>query len=113
MKARVYSHKTFIGTTELKVGNKSMGSVYGEFKPNEKYFQSIQKHVWNFWKTDKPDYQKWQDLKFNVQLENGYTLVATGGITFGDIEDLPNEPIRIDIAGLDSVIFDIFFKKNM
>lgn len=109
MKAKVYSHKTLIGTTELNIGDESMGCVYGKFEPNEKYFELIQKYVWEFWKTDQTDYQKWQALRFNIQLENGYFLFAAGGITFDDIEDLPNEPVRIDIAGLDRIIFEEFF----
>jgi len=89
-----------------------MGCVYGEFIPNEKYFQSIQKSVWDFWKTNKPDYEKWYSLRFNIQLENGYFLFAAGGITFDDIQDLPNEPTRVDIAGLDRTVFQDFFSQD-
>lgn len=111
MKARVYSHKMLIGITELNIGDESMGCVYGKFEPNEKYFESIQKHVWDFWKTDQTDYQKWQALRFNIQLENGYFLFAAG-VTFDDIEDLPNEAVRIDVAGLDRIIFEEFFTQK-
>ena len=33
-------------------------------------------------------------------LDNGYFLFPCGGYTIDDIPDLPNEPKRIDIAGV-------------
>ena len=71
MKATVYSHKQLIGTTDLQIGDESMGCVFGEFIPNDNYFKLIQKAVWDFWTTDKPNYTKWNSLRFNVQLDNG------------------------------------------
>lgn len=88
MKAKIYSHEFLIGTAELTVGDISMGCVFGNFEPTELYFEKIQKEVWAFWKTNKPNYEKWYSLKFNAQLENGVFLFPQGGYTFGDIEDL-------------------------
>ena len=89
-----------------------MGSAYGTFTPNEFYFKHIQKHVWDFWKTTNPDYDKWYALRLNVQLENGYYLFPAGGYTIDDSPDLPNGQKRIDIAGLNSHIFNDFFNEN-
>ncbi|GAB3988302.1 hypothetical protein GCM10028807_10660 [Spirosoma daeguense] len=58
MKAKVFSHRQSIGTAELQVGDESMGGIFGEFIPTELYFDKIQKGVWEFWQTNKPDYQK-------------------------------------------------------
>jgi hypothetical protein len=110
MKATVFSHENIIGTTDLIIGDRSMGHVYGTLIPNQFYFDHIQKHVWDFWKTSKPDYDKWYSLRFNVQLENGYFLFPAGGYTLDDLPIFPNEPKRIDIAGIDSHIFEDFFE---
>ena len=50
MKAKIYSNTLLIGTSDLQIGDESMGCVFGEFIPNENYFKHIQKQVWNFWK---------------------------------------------------------------
>ena len=50
MKTRIYSKKFLIGTTELIIGDLSMGNLFGEFKPTELYFEKVQKKVWNFGK---------------------------------------------------------------
>ena len=112
MKATIFSHENIIGTTELVVGDTSMGHMYGTFIPNKFYFDNIQKHVWDFWKTSKPNYDKWYALRLNVQLENGYYLFPAGGYTIDDSLDLPNESKRIDITGLNSHIFKDFFNEN-
>lgn len=101
MKATIYSHKTIIGTADLQVGDESMGCVFGQFIPNDNYFEDIQKFVWEFWATNKPDYEKWCSLRFNARLDNGFFLFPDGGYTFDDSPDFPNEPKRIDIAGID------------
>ncbi|MCL9771206.1 hypothetical protein NAT47_12355 [Flavobacterium sp. HXWNR69] len=101
MKATIYSHKTIIGTADLQVGDESMGCVFGQFIPNDNYFNDIQKFVWEFWTTNKPDYEKWYSLRFNARLDNGFFLFPEGGYTFDDSPDFPNEPKRIDIAGID------------
>ncbi|MGL2993382.1 hypothetical protein [Flavobacterium sp. TSSA_36] len=112
MKAKIYSNKLFIGTTDLQIGDENMGCIFGEFVPTENYFKYIQKSVWKFWKANKPDYKKWSSLRFNVQLENGYFLYPIGGYTFEDNPDLPNEPKRIDIAGIDRDVLDFFSLQN-
>ena len=112
VKAKIYSHKELIGTTELKVGDESMGCVYGDFIPNETYYKTFQKSVWDFWRTNKPNYKKWYSLRLNVQLENGYFLFPTGGYTIDDIQELPDELKRINIAGLDRHIFEDYFLQN-
>jgi hypothetical protein len=112
MKAKIFSHRQIIGTTDLQVGDKSMGGVFGEFIPTELYFERIQKSVWEFWQTNKPDYQKWYALRLNVQLENGMFLFPQGGYTIDDMEELPDEPKRIDIAGIDNKILKDFLLTN-
>jgi hypothetical protein len=101
MKATIYSHETPIGVADLQIGDRSMGHVYGEFIPNDEYYKSVQKHVWEFWLNNKPDYIKWHSLQLNVRLENNYLLFPEGGITIDDLEELQDEPKRIDIAGVD------------
>jgi hypothetical protein len=110
MRAKVYSKEILIGTTNLKLGDESMGCVYGDFFPNQNYFDKIQKYVWRFWETNNPNYKEWNSLRLNVQLENGYFLHPIGGYTIDDIEDFKDEPKRIDIAGLYRHVIDDFFK---
>jgi hypothetical protein len=112
VKAKIYSHNLLIGTSELQIGDESMGCVFGEFLPNEHYFKNVQKYVWEFWKTNKPNYEKWNSLRFNVQLENGYFVYAVGGYTFDDSPDFPDEQKRIDIAGIDRHVIEYFFQKK-
>ena len=109
MKAKIFSHRQLIGTTDLKVGDETMGCVFGDFLPTDEYYENIQKTVWDFWKTNKPDYEKWYSLRLNVQLENGLFLFPEGGYTIDDFKELPNEPKRIDIVGLDRKIIEDFF----
>lgn len=112
MKANVFSHKRLIGTTELQVGDENMGGIYGSFVPTEYYFDKVQKSVWEFWQTNKPDYRKWYSLRLNLQLENGVFLFPQGGYTIDDIKELPDEPKRIDIIGVDSKILQDYVKTN-
>ena len=113
MKAKIFSHEKQIGTTELYLGDENMGCLYGDFIPNENYYKYVQKTVWDFWSTSKPDYHKWNAMKFNIQLDNGYFIFAAGGFTFDDIQELQEEPKRIDIAGVDRhVIEDFFLQKE-
>ena len=112
MKAKIFSNKQLIGTTELEVGDESMGGLFGNIKPTEIYFEKIQKAVWEFWQTNKPNYEKWYSLRLNVQLENGVFLFPHLGYTIDDIEELPNEPKRLDIAGVDSKIIKDFLFTN-
>lgn len=100
MNATIYAHKTIIGTADLQVGDESMGCVFGEFIPNDNYFKDIQKFVWEFWANNKPNYSRWNSLRFNVQLDNGFFLFPSAGYTIDDMPELPDEPKRIDIAGI-------------
>jgi hypothetical protein len=61
------------------------------------------------WGTNKPDYKKWNALKLNVQLENGYFLFPQGGYTFSDSPEFPDEPVQIDIMGVDTHVLEDFF----
>ena len=106
MKATIFSHKDIIGTTDLEVGDFSMGGLFGNFYPNEIYFNKVQKYVWKFWASPKVNYEEWNSLNFNVQLENGMFLMPVGGITFDDIEEQKSEPKRIDLAGIDTKIIE-------
>ncbi|UPT67337.1 MAG: hypothetical protein M0D57_01170 [Sphingobacteriales bacterium JAD_PAG50586_3] len=108
MKATIYSHKLKIGTAELKPGDVSMGHVYGVFSPNEDYYRDTQKQVWKI-NNSRGD---WSTLRFNVQLENGCFLYAAGGITIDDMEDVPGEPLQIDVVGVDSWVLNDFFTEN-
>jgi hypothetical protein len=109
MKAKIFSHEKHIGTAELHLGDESMGCLYGDFIPTENYYMYVEKAVWKFWSKSKPDYKKWAAMKFNVQLDNGYFLFATGGFTIDDVPELQNEPKRIDIAGVDRHVIEDFF----
>ena len=62
--------------------------------------QKFKKEVWDFWKSTKPNYDKWLSLRLNIKLENGVYLFPQGGYIIDDIEELPNEPKRIDLAGV-------------
>ena len=95
MKANVYSHETLIGTTILKVGDESMGCMYGDFIPNKNYRPPTRKYDWN-------------SLRLNLELENGYFLFAAGGICIED-NDSSNRWQRIDVVGIDRIVFDEFF----
>lgn len=98
--------------TELEVGDETMGGIFGNFIPTEIYFDKIQNDVWEFWETNQPDYRKWYSLRLNVQLENGIFLFPQGGFTIDDIKELPDEPKRIDIVGINSKIIQDFFLTN-
>ena len=108
MNAKIFSHRQLIGTTDLKVGDETMGCVFGDFSPTESYYDKIQKSVWEFWQTNKPDYTKWYSLRLNVQLENGLFLCPCGGYTIDDVQELPDEPKRIHIVGIDYCIIEDF-----
>lgn len=112
MTANIYSNNLLIGHSDLKVGDENMGCVFGEFIPTDYYYKYIQQSVWEFGSTNKPDYNKWHALNFNVQLENGYFLCPLGGYTFEDVKEYPNESKRIDIAGLHRHVIEDFFLEN-
>lgn len=109
MKAFIYSDMQLIGETKLIPGDVSMGCVYGDFEPNEYYIFSLQKKVQELNNNIKTDFLAWQQLKLSVQLENGYFLHPVGGCVINDLEDLQDEPIHIDIMGLDHHIITEYF----
>lgn len=112
MKAAIFSNELLIGTADLKLSDESMGCVYGEFSLNQNYFDKVQQYVWRFWETNKPNYQEWNSLRLNVQLENGYFVYPIGGYTIEDIKDLQEEPKQIEIAGLYRHVIDDFFNSD-
>lgn len=109
MKAFIYSDMQLIGETELIPGDISMGCVYGNFEPNEYYIFTVQKKVQELNSNLKADDLAWQQLKLSIQLENGYFLHPVGGCMINDLQELPDEPIRIDIMGLDHQIITDYF----
>ena len=109
MKAEIFSHAKYLGSAELQVGDETMGHLY-VLSPSRCYYTEIRDYVWRFNALTVPDFDEWLSLRFNVQLENGYFIYAVGGITFDDIRDLPNEPIQVNIAGVDGHIIDDFFR---
>jgi len=109
MKAEIFSHAKYLGSAELQVGDETMGHLYGVLSPSRCYYTEIREYVWRFNALTVPDFDEWLPLRFNIQLENGYFIYAAGGITFDDIRDLPNEPIQVNIAGVDRHVIDDFF----
>ena len=53
-----------------------------------------------------------KSLRLNVQLDNQYFLYPAGGITIEDSIEFPDEPLIIDLAGLDRIIFEEFINKT-
>lgn len=101
MKVQVYSFDKLIGTADLKVGDKYMGVFYGEFTPNHVYYTEVQPNVWDIYNLIDTRYNCWELLQLTAKDSNGVTIDAVGGITIADAEELPNEPKRLDIAGVD------------
>jgi hypothetical protein len=110
MTAEIFSHTILIGTTELVIGDESMGHVYGEFIPTSEYFQNAQAVFHSFWGSNGSDYDGLESLRLSVQLSNGYFLHPIGGITIEDIVETNKEPLRIDIAGLFRHTLEDFLK---
>lgn len=108
MLANVYSAKNLIGQADLQPGDITMGGVYGQFIPNEHYFSGVREVVQLFNSDRKKGYTQWQELQLNVQLENGYFLHPLGGYTFDDLEELPEGPVSLEIAGVDTRIIEDF-----
>lgn len=104
MLATIFSNELIIGTCDLHVGDASMGCLYGDLVAHENY-KSIREQILTFNSSSSPDYKVWSTLRFNVQLETGYFLMAQGGFTFSDSDEFSDEPIRVDIAGVDLDLF--------
>ncbi|MCR8558753.1 hypothetical protein KXD93_13935 [Mucilaginibacter sp. BJC16-A38] len=109
MKAEIFSHTKLIGSVQLRVGDDSMGHLYGEFSPAKSYYNDVRDYVWRFNALTVPDFEEWFTLNLNVQLNNGYFIYAAGGITFNDSWNFPNRPIQVDIIGIDWHVIDDFF----
>lgn len=99
MWATVFSNELNIGTCDLKIGDAAMGCLYGNLVPNENYKQ-VRPSILKFNSSRTPDYTVWEHLRLNVQLETGYFLLAQGGYIISDTPDFPDDPLRIDIAGV-------------
>jgi len=94
MEAEIYSHKKIIGTSELKITDESMGVIAGRFIPTENY-KEIRERIWEV----NPVINH-RELRLNARLENGYFIFPLGGFLINDIEDLPNEEIIFEAAGV-------------
>lgn len=112
MQSKIYAHNHHIGTANLQVGDETMGGLFGEFIPTEYYFDQIQQSVWAISQAKKTDTNTWHALRLNVQLENGMFLFPEGGITIDDLQELPDAPIRIDIAGVDHSLIRDYILEN-
>lgn len=108
MKATVYSNNLIIGEANLLIIDESMGRISDSFIPINNYYDFIQKAVWEFWETPKPDYPKWYALNFQVRLNDNHILKPEGGYSINDLKELPDEPITIDIIGLPSDTIALF-----
>lgn len=109
MQTKIYSNKILIGKTDLSIIDDSMGVLSGEFIPNKDY-SIIRDKVWKFNSTNTKDFDLWNSLRFSVQLENGYFIHLIGGISIWDIQELKEEKIEIEIAGVFRHVIDDFFK---
>lgn len=111
MKTKIYSNKTLIGSADLKISDESMGVISGEFIASEGYY-SIRENVREFNSSKNKNYVLWNNLRFNAQLENGYFIHSIGGISIGDFQEVTNEKIEIDIAGVLKPSIVDFFKSE-
>lgn len=108
LKTKIYSNKLHIGTGLLNNSLSGMGATQGEFVPNENY-HLVKKEIQQWHKLRNNDYcQKWRELRFNAQLESGYFLFAIGCFEISDIEELPDEPLEVMLAGVLSCVFEHF-----
>ncbi len=108
----IYSYDKIIGSAKLEAGDLSMGGLHGDFNPNQTYLAQIQQHAWEFLNTNGQNLKEWQTLRLNIQLENGLFLLATGGLMIEDSEELPEEPKKIHLAGVDTKIIEDFIIEN-
>ncbi len=111
MLTKIYSNKILIGKADLSISDDSMGVLSGEFIPNNDYL-AIREIIWKFNSTNDKDFDLWKSLRLNVQLENGYFLHSIGGISIWDVQELKDEKIDIEIAGVFRHVIDDFFKTD-
>lgn len=109
MKAQVYSNLELIGDVALRIIDKSMGVVGGEFFPNALYFEKFQNIVRLF--NEDRNWKLWDSLKINVQLENGFWFSPVGGIVIDDYAEFPDEKY-INIVGNHWHVLQDFFETN-
>lgn len=112
MKAVIFSNKDQIGTCVLEVSDNSMGVLSGIFIPSNKY-ESIRQHIWAFNNSNRKDSEFYNKLRLNVQLENGYFLFPTGGISILDLEELKDEPIQLDVSGVFRHVIEDYFENTI
>lgn len=106
--AKVYSKQIAIGEAKLKVGDYTMGGLYGVFIPNEYYLQELQSKVRLLNNKEQP----WQEclaLEVSIKMPDEYTLQPLTGVMIYDIEELSDEPIEIHMAGIACDIIDSYF----
>ncbi|RFS19254.1 hypothetical protein DVR12_23760 [Chitinophaga silvatica] len=103
MKATLYSHTRPLGTIDMKIIDESMGVVGGILTPNKDYF-SLQPIFRRCLGTQNNEIE---NLKLNIQLENGCFLQPLGGFSILDLRETPNV-ISVEIPG--SNYFNIFGK---
>ena len=78
-----------------------MGHLFGRFIPTEEYYSLVQPIVWKFNSALDPQLIQWESLQLIIKTIDGTIIYALGGITIDDLEELPDEPKRLDVAGVD------------
>jgi len=110
MRASVYFNGRLVAFTHLQQGDVTMGHVYGALVPTEAYYNELQPATWQMFGSTGYTNLEWERLNITVQLANGVWLLPLGGCTIDDIPELPEEPKRIDIAGLSAEVAERYFK---
>ena len=120
VKVLVYSAEELIGSAKLTQTDPPMGCASGAFHPTDSY-RKIQplirkQHLYDgtLGKIDNEKLRSIQDklksFDMIIKTETGETLYPAGGIHFVDFTDsLENEPIHLDVLGLDHQIFSRLF----
>lgn len=81
---RVYSHGHFVGWTDLEQQDRTMGTAYGEFRPDADYEQ-ISKFVWEA--NDSRDMAVMNALALEVRDAGERALPASDGVWISDRDD--------------------------
>ena len=113
MQAQIFSKQELIGTADLQPGDISMGHICGIFTPNDYYYQHLQNWVWAFWDAALPDNKAWQKVQLSVKTDSPALTFAAEIVTIDDMFDLPDEPLQIDIAGLDTELLIQLFPEDL
>ncbi|TDN38044.1 hypothetical protein E4631_19295 [Hymenobacter sp. UV11] len=112
MQAAIYADTILIGHADLLLGDRSMGHIYGELLPTSAYYETVQRTVQDFCISTSLTASKWQSLRLNAQLANGYFLLPRGGYTIDDSPEFSSAPKRIDIAGIAADILSDFISSE-